>query len=137
MTAIAIESVLYSLLVGDATVGGLVGTRVYPAIVPQNASLPATTYQQLSGVREHTCAGPQGMASPRFQINCWADTYAEARTLSDAVRVLLDGYSGTVSERTVHVMMLEDEGDMPEVPAGKDVLKRFVKRLDFIIWFKE
>lgn len=132
-----IETALYAIIIGDATVYSLIETRVYPNIIPQGADMPAVTYQQISGVRDHAFSGPNGLVSARFQINCWSDSYSEARQLSEAVRKLLDGYSGTVNTREIQSIMLENEGDMPQISAGKDVLRRFGKRLDFIVWFKE
>lgn len=132
-----IETALFSILIGDATINSLIATRVYPNIVPQNAPMPAITYQQISGPRDHVMAGPTGLVGARYQINCWASSYAGAKELAEAVRKELDGYSGTVNTRVIEVIILEDEGDMPEVTPGADALKRFGKRLDFIVWFKE
>lgn len=132
-----IETAIYSILVQDATINGLVSTRIYPNLIPQGKAMPAITYQQISGVRDAVMDGPTGLVAARFQINCWAKKYNDAKELTEAVRKELDGYSGTVNSRKIEVIMLEDEGDMPQILPGTDVLKRHGKRLDFIVWFKE
>ena len=133
-----IEQAIYSILTNDATVSGLVSSRVYPNKVPQGVSLPAVTYQQISGRREHTMAESIGMVESRFQINCWDDSYSGTRTLSNAVRNVLDSItSGTYSSTFIYTAFLDNEGDMPEVAEGADQLTVYGKRLDFIIWFKE
>ena len=57
----AIEAGLYAHLVGSAGVTALVATRVYPLLVPQDATLPAIAYQRISGPRDHTHDGPSGV----------------------------------------------------------------------------
>lgn len=137
MAVTDIEGAIYYLLAADATVSGLVGTRIYPNLVPQAASLPAITYQQISGVREHTADGADGIVESRFQINCWASTYTGAKSLSDAVRKELDGYKGTVGSRNILFCFLADEDDMPQIAPETDVLQRYGKRLDFIFMYDE
>jgi len=132
-TAGEIDVALYTVLTSDAAVSALVGTRVYPNIVPQNKAMPAITYQQISGLRNYTMDGPVGLVEARFQINCWSTTYVQSRVLARLVRKALDNYSTT----PIEITYLENEGDMPEVESGKDVLRRYGKRLDFTVWFKE
>ena len=97
--------------------------------------MPAITYQQLSGIRDEVMAGPSGQINARFQIQCWSDTYEETRDISNAVRVLLDGYDGDANGVEIQAIHLIDESDSPQFPAGTDVIKRYAKRLDFNIWF--
>jgi len=132
-----IEAAVYDLLINDAAVEVLVGRSVYPAIIPQGESLPAITYQQISGVREYTADGAFGMTSARFQINCWAESYSEVRNLADAVRIRLDGLSGTAQNIKIYSILIDDETDMSETIPGVEVLERWGKRLDFIIWYEE
>jgi hypothetical protein len=133
----AIEEAIYYLLSNDATVSGLVGTRIYPMVVPRNAAMPAIAYQQISGVREHTMTGPIGMVKARFQINCWAETYATADAIAEAVRKELDGYSGVASDTWIYDITLLQGADKIEVLPGVDVLTTTGKRLDFLVWYKE
>jgi hypothetical protein len=128
------EAVLQRILAVAPVVSNLIGSRIYPNIVPQKAPMPAITYQQISGPRLHDMQGAVGLAKARYQINCWAVSYAGAKELAEAVRLTLDGYS---SEGTIAVIHLNNEGDMPEMEPGADVLSRYGKRLDFIVWFRE
>lgn len=89
-----IESALYNHLANNASIVAKVGTRIYPVKLPQGVELPAITYQRISGVREHNIAGPSGRARPRIQIDCWAESYSEAKSVADTVRLVLDGHKG-------------------------------------------
>ena len=132
-----VEEALVSVLKAASAVTNICSTRVYPAVVPQKGTIPALTYQRISGPRIRDLDGPDGMATPRFQINCWSTTYKGAFTLSNAVRGVLDNYSGTVLSVVIHDCALEDEGDMFEPQVGADTEKRYGRRLDFIVWHGE
>lgn len=133
----SIEAALYSLMSNDATLTAIVSTRIYINLALQGAAVPHVTYQQLSGLRDEVMIGPSGLVESRFQINIWGDTYTENRSIANAVRGLLDGYSGTVGTVEIEAIHMIDESDVPQFPAGKDVIKRYGKRLDFTVWFKE
>lgn len=131
------EKAIVSILKNDGNVEPLVSTRIYPNEVPQGASMPAISYEQTSGDREHTMDGPVGMVPGGFILNCWASTYSEARTLSGYVRIALDGYEGTVGSQYFWVIFLENESDnLQRIPDVK-VIRRYSKQLTFTVWFKE
>lgn len=132
-----VECALYDILVNYPAVNMLVDTGIYPNIVPQDASMPAITYQQISGPRHHDLNNTIGMVNARYQFTCWAETYAEAKEVAAAVRLALDNYSGTSLETVIDIIHLDNEGDMPEMMAGADVLRRYGKYLDFMVWFRE
>ena len=132
-----IEKALFAHLIADSTVVGLVEKRIYPNMVPQSAAMPAITYQQISGVRDHVMAGAVGLVKSRYQINCWAASYSGAKDVSEAVRKQLDGYSGTIDSCEISCIMLDNENDIPQVSPGSEKLTRYGKYLDFIIWYKE
>ena len=133
----SVEEALYSILSNDTEVAALVSARIYPNLLPESATLPALTYQELTGPRQHTMDGPVGTVRFRFQINCWASTYAVADELSTEVRKALDDYSGTVESQYIHFVEMLDEADAMENIAGLDVIKKYGKRLDFYIWANE
>lgn len=128
------EATLQRILLAAPVISNLIGSRLYPNIVPQKAPMPAITYQQISGPRGHDMQGAIGLTKARYQINCWAASYAKAKELAEAVRLTLDGYS---SSGTINVVHLANEGDMPETLPGEDLLTRYGKRLDLFVWFRE
>ncbi len=133
----SVETELYFLLTNDAGVTAIISTRIYPNIALQGAALPHLVYKQLSGPRDEVMEGPSGLVESRFEMNCWSDTYSETRDLADAVRALLDGYSGTADAVEIQAIHLVDESDTPALTPGTDVIKRYGKRLDLTVWFKE
>ena len=132
-----IAAALCTILNDAPAVTNIIGTGIYPSILPADAELPALVYQKISGPRDHVTAGPSGLASPRFQITCWAKTYKKVVELAEAVRQTLDGYAGTVDSIIIQAIHLMDESDMPDVrPDNREVTKQG-KRLDFQVWHKE
>jgi len=127
-----IEEGLYSRLQAVAGVTALVSTRVYPLLVPQEASLPAIAYQRISGPRETAHDGPSGLAFARMQVTCIGSSYSSAKGVSEAVRAALDGQSGTWGSTVVGACFLDDESDI-----WSTVFEKPVVRADYLIWYQE
>lgn len=131
------ERTLYSILSSTGAVTQLVGDRIYPVQIDQGAGLPAIAYQQISGPREHNVSGPIGWVRARYQITAWADTYLDAIDLATAIRVAVDGYSGTIAGLVIDHIFVVDEGDVPDLSAENSALNMYGKRIDVQIVFKE
>lgn len=115
------EAVLRSALVSTTVVTSMVGTRVYPLLAPKTAALPFITWRRAGVNREHTLAGPMGMPSVTVEMQSFANTYEDARELADRVRLVLDGYRGTVNNTEVKSVSLENELDDFVQLAGGDL----------------
>lgn len=127
-----LEQALYVILTDDATVSGLIGTRVYPLLIPQDAALPAIAYQRISRLQIQTQSGPSCLSRARMQLTCVATTYSGVKALADAVRVVLDGYKGTAASVSVGASFLETDAD-----AYADESELFSVRMDFRMWHEE
>ncbi len=90
MTANA-NTALYEELTRNAGVAALVGTRIYPRMIPQDAALPAIAYMLISNSPDYTQSGHSGLWPSRYQIICTAATHDGAHALAEAVRQALDG----------------------------------------------
>lgn len=86
---------IYSLLTNDATVSGLVGTRVYPGMAPQGCARPFIVYQRVSGEAYPDLDGMTGIVKSRVQVDCYANTYQAASALYAAAIAALDVSPGT------------------------------------------
>lgn len=84
------EQTVYNTLKNDAGVAALVGTRIYPLVLPQNPTYPAISYQRIS-TRPVQTRGGNGLAFVRMQVDCFATGYTAAKQLSDAVVSALAG----------------------------------------------
>ncbi len=85
-----IENVIRALLIADPTVTGLVGTRIYPEVLPQNPTYPAITYDTITEDED----SHDIVRLDRIQYSCFATTSDGAKALRRAVKDCLKGYTG-------------------------------------------
>ena len=97
MAAPPIEVALRAWLLQDATLAGLVGTRIYPLLLPLNAATPAITYALVSDPLQQA----PGHYRQRIQFSIWAEGevsamqgFPVARQVKDAIRARVDGRAG-------------------------------------------
>ena len=128
----SIEKVIYSKLSGDSDVSALVATRIYPVNLPQKPTYPAIVYTRISGERAYSLGGPSDLASPRFQIDCFASTYSAAKDLASKIRSAINGFRGTVAGVLVQGVFLENDNDIFE-----DDFSVYRVSSDYFIHYKE
>jgi hypothetical protein len=87
-----IEQRVTAVLLAAADVTALVGNRIFPVVVRQNTRLPAITYARQSSERDYVLTGSLHYARALIGLTAWANEYAEARALADAIRQALDAY---------------------------------------------
>ena len=93
-----IEQGIEKRLLADAAVSALIGTRMYPLVLPEQCSYPALTYQLISSPETYTNDGPLGEVRARIQIDAWGKRYAQVKAVSKAVRASLNGFVGTLTD---------------------------------------
>jgi hypothetical protein len=132
-----IETALYSILSGASGITDICSTRIYPDVAEQGVAAPYIIYQQVSGSSDVAADGPTGFARSSWQITCWAGTKGECARLAEQVRLALNGYAGTVAQRTIRFVGLEGKTDLQSLMAGSDILRRYGKALTFRINYTE
>jgi len=126
-----IGEALFDKVTSDSDVTALIGTRMYPNVIPQDATLPALAYQQISRPGSMAHDGAPGYAWPRYQITAQAQTYDEVDDLTNKVRIALDGSSGLwggAGGVTVEGAFVKDIRDGYQFPTERET-----KRLDVVI----
>ncbi len=113
MAAATIEEAIHDILVADNTVKAIT-TRCYPSTLPQNPTYPLILYIRLFGSTDNHLNGSSGMASPSFQIEAWAETYAAAKALAAAIRGALNNYRGTTGTVRIGSCLIQSERDVYE-----------------------
>ena len=75
-----IERTLFNRLSIFAGLTGLVGTKIYPIVLPQDCQLPAITYRRVSvPPREPMISKDTGTIQPNFEITAWV-SYSNPKT---------------------------------------------------------
>lgn len=73
------------------------GGDVYGGIAPPSQRAPYITFQRVFGEKIRAINGPSGLAQTTYQIDAYSADYAESRSLAKAIRIILDGFRGTVT----------------------------------------
>lgn len=118
---------LFSFLSDQATDAA---SRIYPNELPQGVTLPAIRYFQVSDPPEHTHDGRSKLRHPRFQLDCYADTYLKAHQLAEQVVTALDGYRGQMGQSTCGAGFVEDGRDNHDPETGRHWVS-----VDIEIWY--
>jgi len=111
MAIAEIEEAVYSALTGNATLTGLISTRIYPLVLPQEVALPAVTFFRVSNLHNHGMGGDIDLMETRLQVSILADSVSRMRTVTDAVRGVLSRWKGTYGGVIVQDSLLDNEMD--------------------------
>lgn len=105
------EKALTTLLAADSGVSALVGTRIYGSAPPENTPAPLIVYRKLSAARTPTLSiGTLAEVDARIEVLCIATSYAQLKTLAEAVRTALAYQRGTLAGVDVLDITIDDEG---------------------------
>lgn len=118
-------------------VGSGSSARIYALKLPQNPTLEAITFQQISGLRAHAFGVDRGTVEARFQVDIWGNTHEEARDLADAIRgdgaaSALSRWSGTQDSTVVQDVLLNTE-----LVFYEEATEDYRVMQDYSIWFEE
>lgn len=115
----SVAAAIRAVLLADGTVTGLLASTsrrsgIYPVTIPQDARLPAIRTIEVTSDHKHTHDGPMELAESFFELDCYAEDYDASRTLADAVRGALNGYSGTAAGMKIQWCRLDSIDDLEE-----------------------
>lgn len=128
-----IEEALYTRLSTFAGLSALVGTRVYPAMAPQQPTFPLCTFQRISSMRVHAMGADVGLANPVVQVTAWGRTYTESANVAGQVRAALQDYAATVGGVEIQRIFIDNETDLGFDREGG----AWGRAIDFSVWHRE
>lgn len=111
-------------LVNDAAVAALVGTRIYPDLVPQRSTFPAAMYTQITSERTSLMGADSGTVRSSWQIDSLASTYQGARELASTIRNSLQRFEGWLPVEVLTPAIDERDDDLIETRTGDQVVAR-------------
>lgn len=126
-------------MVGTAIKSLLSAYNVYGLDVPRRRGAKWVIYTPVSRLPHRTKDGVSTLDRYRFQIDCYARTEEDIDTMGEAVKTILDNYSGTVSSVVIRLIVFEDEDDSVEYLEGDEGSKGeeyYRRRQDYSIWIK-
>lgn len=117
-----IEQLLYTELSTAPATAAIVGTRIFPLVLPEGTEHPAIVVQRVSSGHFPSLSGDGSLERPRFQMSCYARSYSGAKTLAHTLKATMK------ASQTIKAIS-DNESDMYDEPSG---LYRVV--VDFFIW---
>jgi hypothetical protein len=111
-----ITGILKTLIEADTEVYAVLGSRIYPAIVPEKTLLPCARILKLATEPNETKSGPSEHDFLHIQISVYAETYKQAETANERIRAVLDSFYGvvTTSDSVAHLIgriVFQDSSD--------------------------
>lgn len=97
------ETQLYALLSGNAGVTALVGTRIYPNLVPESMATPYIGYERVSTNPVATLEGTILAETAGLAVACWDKSPIQAAQVADAVLAALSGTAWRFEGRSSEV----------------------------------
>lgn len=123
-----IEEVIYSRVTTE--LAGLIDTRCYPLVIPQDAPLPAIAYQIISSDPQISHDGPVNVVETRVQFTIATEDYAAAKEIDTALRTSFNGVRFTTSGGPT-VMLAKVDNDLDDFDTADS--QPFV-RCDVMLW---
>jgi hypothetical protein len=126
------EKDLYSLITTSSAITALVSNRVYFVLQPKGTSIPSIVLSLVTTNDLYESSGCTGLREGVWQIDCYGADYYTAKSVSKAVRLLLDNYMGNmggsvspyVAGTAVTSCMISKDWDMPYEEGGKGFVYR-------------
>ncbi len=127
---------LHAKLTATTAVTDIVGQKVFPIKAMQSTALPYITYQTISDNSINHATGATETNNTRIQVDCWAATYDEARTLGKAVKEALKNWTDLAGDPAISSSHYDGGSDAPEpILPGQDKLDAHRVRQDYLLWY--
>jgi hypothetical protein len=129
-----VEVGIYQRLRDDAGVSAWVSGRIFGSRMPKNATLPAVVWTVVSTTDlGYSTQGASGLRVKRFQFDSYAKEYMDSVKLSDAIRSILQSYSGILPDgSSVNGCVVVSEMDFPYEPSASGYVQRHMLEVDVI-----
>ena len=123
------DDLIRDLLVADATLAGLVGTRIYPDQAVQGAAFPYVIFTFLSGEDTEVIGGFRVYTDPLYLVKAVTvdSNYTRAGQIFDRIDTVLQRASGTRAEHGIVVQSITRERTTryPETPPQGTTIRHY------------
>ena len=132
-----IQQAIKTILTENDDVAGLVGDRIAPLSQAQFDALPFITYRIADIETIDTHSGSSGFQKTTFEIECFAESYKEAASLSLKVKLALGYYKGSVGSNDISVILSTGNSELSETPLDGTEIPVYRLSSDYLVLHKE
>lgn len=116
---------------------GRVGDRIYPIVLPQDASLPAIVYSPVLANYDSALQGDTGYVRQTMQFVCHDRTYKQSRELSRMVKRAFQDYHGDMCGLWIEAVFIKTDYEYNGNTALKYDTEEYMSSIEFDIQFNE
>ena len=98
---------LRNFLLTHESLKTLIGTRLYPGWIPENAVMPSVACFEVTGVSHHDI----DVAYPRYQFSIFSPRYIEAKEIANEIKEILQRFKGKMGNTRVIQGVYQNEYD--------------------------
>lgn len=108
------EEALVAYLLAQAGPSAMVSDRITWARRGQGKPLPAVVLYRIDGAPDYHLGGASGLVSSRVQVDCWANTFGDAKRTARAVAIAVSGMRFNQGAIRFDALLIIDERDSSE-----------------------
>lgn len=122
-----LEEGIYTYLSAQSSIVAICGSRIYPALLPQDPELPAAVFYNIGTYPVAVQSGKPTLARTRLQVDCYAVTIRQAKELANVIRDALESYVGLMGVHQVQAVFVLEHGidDYDDVPNDFRITSEF------------
>ena len=130
-----LEESLVSLVRNN--VNELIGDRIRPELSADADEYPMIVYQKEDDEPRVAMGGPISLTRAIISFECWAATYAVAKSLRTKLKTLFQGLTDSPLGVPLRLVTIRENGDLLEAAIGKDRQRRYGAALTLDVWYRE
>lgn len=104
-------TVIFTLLKNSASVGALIGDKIYPVIAPPAVAVPYAVYTEISQTPILTQDGPFD-SEFNYDVMIYANQDSKAKQIAEAVKAALSWQTGTINTVGVERIRFESQSEL-------------------------
>ena len=136
--AIDVEQEIVYKIQNTAAITTIASTRISPLRLPDQAVLPAITYQlidaPISASLDEQASG--ALAHARYQIDAWAFAYSDAVALGKAIFNALHGFKGVITNGVDSFAIMGITREAKSSNNDATTALYWISQ-DFLVWYGE
>ena len=111
--------------------------RIYPVVLPQNASLPAIVYSPILATYDSALQGDTGSVRQTMQFVCHDKTYKRSRELSRIVKKAFQDFHGDMCGLWIEAVFIKTDYEYNGNTALKFDTEEYMSSIEFDIQYNE
>lgn len=129
----SLETAIKARLDAVAGLKQYVSNRNYAVRLPDDYTLPATTFQVLSERPVLAMGSDPDLTEARVRVSAWANDFSTCRLVDEQIKAALNRFRGTSGSTVVNDILRETTVDIyhPEVGGG-----RYQRARDFRVFYE-